>query len=306
MSFFATLFSAFVLAQIVRTCIPYVLGAMGGILTERSGVIQIGIEGLMLLGGLACVVAELATGSPWVGLLAALAMGAFVGLVHGALVAVFRVDGVISGLAINLFALGGTRVALRTLYRSTSNSPSITGFRWFEGNDGVHSILRAVVHPTTILAIALLLLVPWLLARTTRGLAIRAAGDEPVAARSLGVDVPKARLVAATIGGALAALGGASLAQDMHQFQSGMTNGRGFLAIAIVILSGWNFRRAAVFSICFAILDACQIVFQGAGRVVGDALTMLPFIVALASLAFSMFGSRKKLEPPKGLGRFET
>ncbi len=139
MSIASTLFSSAVLAQIVRTAVPYLLGAAGGIVTERSGVIQIGIEGLMLAGGLAGIATEVATGSAWLGVGAAILVGGLLGLGHGLAVAVTRVHGVISGLALNLLALGGTRVLLRTFYRSTSNSPSVVGFQFLEGGGDLTS-----------------------------------------------------------------------------------------------------------------------------------------------------------------------
>ncbi len=306
MSVLSTLFSSAVLAQIIRTAVPYALGAAGGIVTERSGVIQIGIEGLMLVGAFAGVVTEVATHSAWLGLFAAVAVGAFFGLGHGLIVALGRVHGVISGLALNLLALGGTRVLLRTLYHSTSNSPSVAGFRFLEGGGAPRTLLRALLHPSTLLAILVTLALPVLLRTTTFGLSLRAAGDDPVAARALGVRVRLSRSLASALGGALGGLAGASLALDQHQFQSGMTSGRGFIAIAIAILSAWNIRKAALYALFFAVLDACQILFQGAGQTLGDALTMLPFAVALVTLATTLTKRGGGLNPPRGLGVNES
>jgi len=294
------------LAQTLGASVPYVCAAQGGVMSERSGVVNIALEGMLLGSGLSAVAAAHATGNAWLGALVGIATGAGIGVVHALLVVKGRVDAIVSGIALNLAAAGGTRVALRALYGSSSNSPSIEGFRFgSEGASGTSMLLRTVLSPTFVATVLATLLVIGLLSRTRFGLRVRASGESPWAAVSAGVDVDRTRIAAVAIGGALAGLGGTALAFEQHQFQSGMSGGRGFIALAAVIVAGWRPGRAALACVAFAALDALEGSLQGASRTLHDVVTMLPYAATLFALA-ALSLRKNATQPPAGLGKHAT
>jgi ABC-type uncharacterized transport system permease subunit len=287
------LLSATMVAETLQTAVPYVCAGLGGIWSERSGVVNIALEGMLLAGGLAGVTAHLATGSAWAGLASGAAMGAAIGAAHATIVVRGRVDAIVSGLAINLAAAGGTRVALRALYGSSSNSPAIAGFpSAMGGSSGAALLVRTLLEPTTLAAAGLVGWTAWILASTRLGLRVRACGDGPEAAASAGVDVGRVRLVAVSIGGAIAGLGGVALAYDQHRFESGMSGGRGFIALAAVILSGWRPGRAALACLAFAALEAAQFVLQQPSGAAAALAPMLPYVATLGALV--LVGLRRR------------
>jgi simple sugar transport system permease protein len=277
--------------ETVRVTVPYACAALAGVWSEKSGVVNIALEGMLLASALAAVVAEVATGSAVVGVMAAIAVGGGIGAAHAWLVR-REVDAIVSGIALNLVAMGGTRFILRALYGSSSNSPAVPGFQGiFAGSSSLLAlVVDTLTNPLTLLAVALLFVTRFALTETRLGIRVRAAGEDGAAAASLGLDVPRLRLAAVSLGGCIAGVGGAALAYDQHQFQSGMSGGRGFIALAAVIVSGWRPGRAVLACAAFALLDASQIVFQGQSRVSRDLVTALPYLATLASLA--VIGSR--------------
>ncbi len=279
--------------ETVRMTVPYACAALAGVWSEKSGVVNIALEGMLLASALAAVVVQVATGSAVLGVLGAVAVGAAMGAAHAWFVR-HEVVAIVSGIALNLVALGGTRFVLRALYGSSSNSPTVAGFQGlFAGTASVGSlVVDTATNPLTLLAVVALALTSFALDRTRLGIRVRAAGEDGAAAASLGLPVARLRLVAVTLGGAIAGVGGAALAFDQHQFQSGMSGGRGFIALAAVIVSGWRPGRAVLACAAFALLDATQIVFQGHGRVSRDLVTALPYVATLVSLA--LLGRRGK------------
>ena len=298
----SALFSLTMLAETLRIATPYACAAVGGIWAERSGVIQIGLEGVLLVSAFSSVAVAALSGSAALGLLAGVASGALYSLLHGVLVERGRVHAVISGIALNLLAYAGTRLSLRGLFDSASNSPSIAGFRFGPtGSGGAALLARFLADPVTLVAIAAAALTPVVLARTRFGLRLRAAGENPVAAASVGIDVPRVRLAALLVSGAVCALGGVHLAFDQHRFESGMSNGRGFMALAAVVVSGWRAGRAVAACVIFGALEALQIVLQEeASRGVGaELIQLLPYVATLGVLGFAAGRSAA----PEGLGK---
>lgn len=294
--------SATMLAQTLRSSVPYVGAALGGVVSERSGVINIALEGMMLSSSLASVAVAFATKSAWAGVLAGVVVGATVGLVHALLVEVGRVHAIVSGVAINLVAAGATRVVLKVLYDSSSNSPSIEAFG-ASASSGIGVVFRAALDPLVLLTGVAIAGTVALLYRTRFGLRLRACGEAPAAAARAGVRVSLMRLGAVTLGGALCGLGGVALAYDERQFQSGMTGGRGFIALAAVVVSGWRPGRAALACLVFAFLDALQIVLQASAAALHDVLQMLPYVATLVVLGVL---ARRSISAtgraPRGLG----
>jgi simple sugar transport system permease protein len=279
-------FGATTLAQTVRMAVPYACAGLGGVWCERSGVVNIALEGMLLAAGLGGVVAHVATGNAWLGVVSGVVVGASLGAVHALLAVRGRVDAIVSGLALNLVAAGGTRFVLRALYESSSNSPPVEGFRngLLGGADGAALLARTIIDPLTILTAVLVLGTIWTLGRTRFGLHVRACGDDAHAAASAGVGVERVRVAAVSLGGAICGLGGVALAYDQHQFQSGMSGGRGFIALAAVILSGTRPGRTVAACGAFAALDAVQIVVQDQVRAASALAQMLPYGATLIAM----------------------
>ena len=300
MSALDVIVSGTMLAQTARMAIPYACAAMGGVLSERSGVVNIALEGTLLASALASVAAAHASGSAGVGIVAGVTCGAMVGLVHALLVVRGRIDAIVSGIALNLVAAGGTRFLLRALYGSSSNSPSIQGLRLGES----WGLLgRTLFDPFLFATIAAAGGAAWMLRRTRFGLRLRACGEDPSAAQALGVHVGGMRTAAVTLGGAVTGLGGTALAYDLHQFQAGMSGGRGFIALAAVIVSGWRPWPAAAVCLAFAALDALQIVLQNQTKLPSQVLAMMPFVATLVALVLVSKRRAGGMRPPAGLGK---
>jgi len=300
MSAFYVILSGTMVAQTIRMTIPYGCAALGGVLSERSGVVNIALEGIMLSSALAAVAVHQSTGSAFAGILGGILCGALAGALHASIVVRGRVDAIVSGLALNLVAAGGTRFLLRALYGSSSNSPAVRGLRF--GEDW-NIIVRTLVDPFFLVTVLAVAVVAWGLARTRFGLRLRACGEDPAAAQAVGVHVVGTRTLAVTIGGAICGLGGTALAYDLHQFQAGMTGGRGFIALAAVIVAGWKPWRAAWACLAFAALDALQIVLQNQTKVPSQILAILPFVATLVALVVVSRRRGGDARPPAGLGQ---
>ena len=298
----SSVLSLTMVAETLRIATPYACAAVGGIWAERSGVIQIGLEAVLLTSAFTSVAVAATTGSAALGLLAGVVSGALLSVLHAVLVERARVHAVISGIALNLLAYAGTRLLLRALFDSASNSPGIDGFRFGPtGADGASMLARFFLDPVTLAALAATALTPFVLARTRFGLRARAAGENPVAAASVGIDVSRVRIAALAVSGAICALGGVHLAFDQHRFESGMSSGRGFMALAAVVVSGWRAERAVAACVAFGALEALQIVLQDqANRSAGaELIQLLPYVATLVVLGFAA----GRAAAPEGLGK---
>ncbi|MCG3127032.1 MAG: hypothetical protein CHACPFDD_01889 [Phycisphaerae bacterium] len=231
--------------QGITETVPIALAALGEVVVERSGVINIGIEGMMLCGAFAAALAAHATGSPWIGLSAATATGALCAALYALLVVRLRCDQIVTGLGLNLLAIGVTGIASQRLL---ANQPPLAPAGTLAGLD-----------PLALPVLLLTLLVAWTLYRTMWGLGIRACGDEPLAAASAGLSVRGLRFSAVLIGGALAGLGGGHLAIVIAgRFQEEMVAGRGFVALAMVIFGRWSPSGATLGTLFVGTLMATQ------------------------------------------------
>jgi len=298
----SSLLSLTMLAETLRISTPYACAAVGGIWAERSGVIQIGLEAVLLTSAFTSVAVAATSGSAALGLLAGVASGALLSVLHAVLVERARVHAVISGIALNLLAYAGTRLALRGLFDSASNSPAVAGFRFGPtGASGAAMLARFFLDPVTLAALAATAVTPFILARTRFGLRTRAAGENPVAAASVGIDVTRVRLAALLVSGAICGLGGVHLAFDQHRFESGMSGGRGFMALAAVVVSGWRAERAVAACVAFGALEALQIVLQDrVHRSAGaELIQLLPYAATLVVLGFAA----GRAAAPEGLGK---
>lgn len=282
------------LSQTLRIAVPFLLAAAGGVLSERAGLIALGLEGYMLGGAFCAAAVSFATGSPWLGVSAALLGGAVLATLYAVSAIRFRGDQVVISIAINLFAVGLTRFFLRLFFGSSSNSPRVPGF------EGTGTGFVALAHnPLVWLGVIVLPLLGWMLYRTPFGLRVRAVGEHPIAAESVGVPVARVRYVAVAWSGMLAALGGAYLALDQHQFTDGMTAGRGFIALAATIFGRWNPKGAGLACLLFAAAETLQIRLQGTHAIPSQFVEMIPYALTIVALA----GVVGRSVPPAALGK---
>ncbi|HTR49898.1 MAG TPA: hypothetical protein VMJ10_04265 [Kofleriaceae bacterium] len=277
-------------AAVITGAVPLALAAMCGAITERAGVIDLALEAKLLFGAFAAAAVALATGSPWLGLLGGMAAGMAVALAQLGCALWLYADQVIVGVGLNILALGGTRYLLALLYHEGANSPELQStFPPIAGN------------PIVWLAVAAAIAVPLALARTRWGLRLRAAGDRPDALVAVGVAPRRARLAAALVGGALAGAGGAQLSLSVYGFVADMSGGRGYIALAMVILSGWRPGYAALASVGLAIANqlAHKLEMWVDVLIVRELAHLLPYVLTLLVLA--IWGSRRP--PPASLGK---
>ncbi len=286
------------LLQTVRISIPYLLAAAGGVMSERVGIIALGLEGMMLSGAFGAALGSYYGGSPYMGILGALVAGLVITSILAVSTLRFRANQVVVGVAINLLAVGVTRFFLRLTFDSASNSPRVPGF----GGEGVGAgVFAAFVNPLVWIGLFALPALGWLLYKTPFGLRVRAVGEKPEAAATLGVSVIPLQLKGLLVAGSLAALGGAYLALDQHQFTDGMTAGRGFIALAAVIFGRWEPARVAVACLLFAAAETLQIQLQGSQILPSQFVEMIPYVLTIVALA----GVVGRSVAPAALGKIE-
>ena len=292
------------LAAALRVATPLLLAALGETIAERAGVINLGIEGAMLAGALAAAIGSV-TGGPWVGLAAGLMAGVGVATVFAAVAIAARADQIITGTAITLGAIGLTGAVSRWWFGPAGAGlgvPTLPALA-LPGFASIPVLGPALfVHPVpTYLAVGLVPAVAWLLFRTRAGLVLRAAGEAPATAHALGVRVRAVRTAAVLAAGALAGLGGATLVlAQVGTFAERMTAGRGFVAIAIVVLGRWHPAGVLLAALLFGGLTALQYAFQALGLDVPYQLfLMMPYLLTLVALA----GLVGRARPPAGLAR---
>jgi len=285
-----TLFSLAFVTQVLRIALPYALAAMGGAVTERAGMVDLALEAKLLFGAFAAAAVGHATGSAFLAVLGGLGAGMLVAAVQVFCALRLAADQVIVGVALNLLALGGTRFLLQLFYDEGANSPPVPTF-------GTSLLGNPILWLALVAAVAL----PFAIARTRWGLRLRAAGDRPDALVSVGVSPIRSRLAAALVGGALAGAGGAQLTLAVGGFVADMSGGRGYIAIAMVILAGWRPQLAALACVAVATAEAFNIQLQVAAVGVPHELAQLaPYLMTLAVL---MLAGGKHGRPPGSLGK---
>jgi simple sugar transport system permease protein len=289
-SLLGSIFTLAFFAQVIRIAVPYALAAMGGAITERAGVIDLALEAKLLFGAFAAAAVGHATGSAWLGVLGGIGAGMLVAAVQVACALWLGADQVIVGVALNLLGLGATRFLLQLCYGEGANSPPVEGF----GN-------ATIGNPIVWLAVVAAIVLPFAIARTRWGLRLRAAGDRPDALVSVGVSPVRARLAAALVGGALAGAGGAQLTLAVGGFVADMSGGRGYIALAMVILAGWRPAVAALACAGVALAEAIRIQLQVAAIGIPHELAQLaPYVLTL--LVLVVVGG-KHGNPPRSLGK---
>lgn len=295
----------------VRTATPLAFAALGETVSERAGIINVGLEGSVIAGAFAATAVAMSAGADAGiagGFAAGAAAGAAVALVVAALVVGLRGDQIITGTAATLFALGLTGTLFRLLYGETGVAltvPTLAPLAIPVLSD--LPVLGRAIFAQPLPTYALYLLVPlawWWLYRTHDGLALRAVGESPDAAIAAGIAPGRIRTRALLIGGAMGGLCGATLVlAQVGTFAEGMSAGRGFIAIAIVALGRWRPVRVALASLLFGAASALQYLFQAMGWALPYQLFLaLPYVLTLVALA----GGSGRGAAPRGLGTRET
>jgi simple sugar transport system permease protein len=288
----------------VRTATPLLLAATGELIVERSGIIFVGLEGSILAGALAAAAGAYAIGVVGGTVLAAVA-GSLVALLFGFFVVRLRAEQIVTGTAITLLAGGATGALYQTIFGTQGAALRVptVGVIVLPLLSAIPAIGPALFAQTgfTYGAIVLITVVWWWMARTHAGLALRACGERPGAARAAGVRTDRVRIVAAATAGACGGLAGAALVlAQSGTFAEGMSAGRGFIAIAIVALGRWRAAGVVVASLAFGAASALQYLFQAMGWSLPYQLFLaLPYLATLIALATARAGGAA----PGALGR---
>ncbi len=278
-----------ILASGVRFAMPILFAALGETVSQRAGVLNVGLEGIMLVGAFLAVLFAVLTGSPWGGLLAAVLGGAVMGFVHGIFAIKLKVDQIVAGIALILLGLGLSGFGYRIAFGQAGFS-RVPGFQRLElGPLGEIPVIGPLLfnhHALAYVGVALAIGLAWMLARTGLGLTIRSVGENPKAADTAGIDVDRVRMLCVMFGGAMAGVGGAFLSTaQLAGFVENMVSGRGFIAIACVVFARWNPLGVLAVALVFGIADAAQIRFQALyPGVPYQAFIILPYLLALVGL----------------------
>lgn len=274
----------------IRLATPYLFAALGEMFAQRSGVVNLGVEGIMLMGAFSGYYAVLQTGNPWLGLIVAIVVGSLMGLLMAVISVTMQAEQGISGIGLSLFGLGLSSLLMKVLVGTPTG---VTGFQRIA--IPVLSdipVIGELFFNYTILTYAAFLLVPitwFILTRTTLGLKIRAVGQNPEAADSLGVRVNGVRYTTVILGGALAGVAGASLSISiLNIFQENMTNGMGYIAVALVYFGSWRPVGILGGALLFSLVNALQLWIQVLDLPISpDFAVMLPYVLTIVVLALT-------------------
>jgi ABC-type uncharacterized transport system permease subunit len=281
------------IAATLRVATPILLAAIGETFAERAGILNLGIEGIMFFGAFIGFFAADATGSLWIGLGAAVLSGLLAGLLMAVLSVTLGVNQHVSGLGITLLLGGLALFGFRLQYGGRSTPPSIEPFGQLSPFEGI-PVLGPIFQQYLLTYITFLVIVPlswWLLYRTSFGLKIRAAGENPEAVDAAGVNVFRIRYIALIIGGGLMAAGGAFLSlSQLGAFTHGIISGRGWVAIALVIFGNWDPIRVMGGALIFGGTFALQLRLQAMGLelpIPYETFLALPYIVTIIALVIA-------------------
>ena len=273
---------------VLRMATPLILGTLGVLLCERAGVLNLGIEGIMVAGAFAGWLAVYQGAGLWAGVGVAALTGAVLGLLHGFLTVTLSLSQHVCGLGITLLATSLASYAYRVSFPKVDKPPTVTTFAPMEGLP--IPVLNAQT-PLTLLALALVPLLAWGLYRTPLGLAVRMVGENPAAAEGQGLSVAGLRIGAIAAGSALMGVAGSFLTlAAFNAFFFDMVNGRGWVCVALVVFASWRPGKALLGALLFAFFDALQLRLQQAGGgVLGTELPyqvylMLPYAMAIVAL----------------------
>ncbi len=294
-----------VLSSMLRLSTPLILAALGGMYSERGGVINIALEGIMLAGAFTAASVTVFAQNPWVGLAAAAGAGVLVSLIHAVASIEFKADQVVVGTAINILFLGVPALLSGALFESTGSTPQLplnqTLPDWhIPLINQVRFLKEFSGHkPLVYLALALVPISYYVLFRTRFGLRLRAVGENPEAADTAGISVARMRYAGVLLSGLLAGMGGAYLSIGQNSlFTRNMTAGRGFIALAALIFGKWHPVGAFFACLLFGFADAVAIRMQGRVEVPVQFINIIPYVLTLIVLA----GFIGRATPPRAIG----
>ena len=265
---------AVILMQVVRLAVPYTLTSVGATFSERGGVVNLALEGMILMGAFGAAYGQYLTGSAMTGVLLALLCGLCVALIFAFITVTLKADQIVAGIAINIFIMGVTRFGLSLLFGSSMNSERIAGI----------DVPFLFLDPFFCLAVISVVAGQLLLFKTPYGLRLRATGESAETGDSAGINIDRMRYSGVLISGALAALAGAFLVFQQHTFTDNMSAGRGYIALAAMIIGKWTPAGAALASIMFAATESMEIWLQ-TGLIPSQLVQSLPYIITLFVLA---------------------
>lgn len=290
-----------IVASGIRLAVPLLVASLGETYGQRSGVLNLGVDGIMLLGAFGGYYAVLQTGNVWFGLLVGVGVGLVMGLVSALMAVTLKADQGISGIGVFLFGLGMSDLLFQKLVGTPKpitkfpklDIPGLSDIPWLGDMFFRHSVI-------IYLAFAAIPLSIWIINKTNFGMNIRAVGENPEAADSLGVSISRVRYTTVTIGGTLAGIAGAILAIDLGIFQQNITNARGFIAVALVYFGAWRPLGIMLGSLLYGFVDALVLqlkVLNIVPRDWSDIAAMTPAIITI--LALVIVASR--FSPPSAL-----
>ena len=285
------LFTASLWAAAIRIASPLIFGTLGELICERAGVLNLGIEGIMTAGAFSGWLTVFLGGDLWLGVAVAALTGALVGLLHGILVVPLGLSQHVIGIGITLLATSLSYYSYRLVFPAVTSPPKIEPFQvWpIPGLAELPLIGPALFQqtPLTYFAFVMVAVVAWVLYHTPVGLAVRTVGENPAAAEAQGIDVIRIRIIAVMAGSALMGIGGSFITLSaFNSFFFEMTNGRGWICIALVVFGSWRPGKALLGAILFGFFDAYQLRLQQlAGAVVPyQIFLMLPFVLSILAL----------------------
>jgi ABC-type uncharacterized transport system permease subunit len=273
-----------IIASGIRFSIPYTLSGLGGTYSERSGVVNIGLEGMMLTGAFTAVAVTNASGSAWLGLLAAIFAGMLLGLIHAVVCVTFKADQIVSGLAIIIFAAGITVFFSWLLYDKTQiqaearlHFPLLQDFAAFQ-------VLFSEIPPLVFLTAAIVIASHFIIFKSVFGLRLRSVGEHPKAADTLGISVDRMRYTGVIMSGALSGMAGAYLSlEHAHYFVKGISAGRGFIGLASMIFGKWTPFGTAGAGLLFGFGEALKPYLPKV--VPSQFIDMIPYVLTILVLA---------------------
>jgi len=285
-----------VLASSIRLATPYLYASIGEAFAQTSGVVNLGVDGIMLVGGFTGFYVALITGNLWLGLLAAMIVGLLMGLLMSLISVTLKAEQGISGIGLYMFGLGLSALLFKELVGTVKTIDGFAPVRIaFLGNIPV---LGDIFFNQSLLVYGAFLMVPlawFVLDKTTLGLKIKSVGQNPAAADSLGVSVDRTRYFSVCLGAVLAGLAGASLSLSLvNLFQENLTAGQGFIAVALVYFGGWRPLGILGGALLFSTINALQLWMQVLGsNINSEILVMLPYILTIVALAVAVNRARQ-------------
>lgn len=298
-----------ILTSMIRLATPYLYAAIGEAFAQSSGVVNLGVDGVMLLSAFFSFYVAITTGNLWLGLLAAMIVGLLMGLLMSVISVTLKAEQGISGIGLYMFGLGLSSLLFQVMIGTVK---TVIGFQPVKiPLLGDIPIIGPIFFNHSLLVYGAFLLVPvawWVLDKTTLGLKIKSVGQNPAAADSLGINVDQVRTFSVCLGSMLAGIAGASLSISLlNLFQDNLTAGMGFIAVALVYFGGWRPLGILGGALLFSVVNAFQLWMQVLGvKIPSDVAVMLPYLLTIAALAFTVNRVRQPAALNKPFERGES